>query len=137
VGEYNTVKSQISAALRKAGGSLAVRDISGLVQPGQLVDSENLGTLFVVVGKYSVKDWEACYQGLADFVVREAAPRQRPAVRRIAAGERLPHRRVCQQQCSSRRCRRHPAAAARARLPPGPRRCLAARGWLLRTPTTR
>lgn len=69
LGEFNTVKSQISAALRKAGGSLAVRDISGVVKPGQLVDSENLTTLFVVVGKYSVKDWEACYEKLADFVV--------------------------------------------------------------------
>lgn len=35
-----------------------------------MVDSENLTTLFVVVGKYSVKDWESCYETLADFVVR-------------------------------------------------------------------
>lgn len=69
LGEFNTIKSQISAALRKAGGSLAVRDIGGLVKPGQLVDSENLTTLFVVVSKYSVKDWESCYEKLADFVV--------------------------------------------------------------------
>ena len=52
-----------------ARASLALRDISGLVKPGQLVDSENLTTLFVVVGKYSVKDWETCYEKLADFVV--------------------------------------------------------------------
>jgi hypothetical protein len=39
-----------------ARASFALRDISGLVKPGQLVDSENLTTLFVVVGKYSVKD---------------------------------------------------------------------------------
>jgi hypothetical protein len=70
LGEFNTVKSQISAALRKAGGSLAVRDISSMVKPGSVVDSENLTTLFVVVGKYSVKDWEGCYEKLADFVVR-------------------------------------------------------------------
>lgn len=70
VAEYNTVKGQISAALRKAGGSLAVRDISGVVTPGSVVDSENLATLFVVVSKYSVKEWEACYEKLCDFVVR-------------------------------------------------------------------
>jgi V-type H+-transporting ATPase subunit C len=69
LGEFNTIKSQISAALRKAGGSLAVRDISGIVKAGQFVDSENLTTLFVVVSKYSVKDWESCYEKLADFVV--------------------------------------------------------------------
>lgn len=69
LGEFNTVKSQISAALRKAGGSLAVRDISGLVKADQVVDSENLTTVFVVVGKYSVKEWDSCYEKLADFVV--------------------------------------------------------------------
>jgi hypothetical protein len=36
VGEFNTVKSQLSAALRKAGGSLAVRDISTVVKPEQV-----------------------------------------------------------------------------------------------------
>jgi len=69
VSEYNTVKSQISAALRKQGGSLAVRDISGLVKPSQVIDSENLVTLFVVVSKYSIKDWETTYEKLCDFVV--------------------------------------------------------------------
>jgi hypothetical protein len=76
LGEFNTVKSQISAALRKAGGSLAVRDISGVVAggpPGLLVDSENLTSAFVVVSKYSVKDWEASYESLADFVVSAPA----------------------------------------------------------------
>jgi hypothetical protein len=63
------VKGQISAALRKAGGSLAVRDISGVVKPQHVVDSENLATLFVVVSKYSVKEWESCYEKLCDFVV--------------------------------------------------------------------
>ncbi|KAF6262753.1 vacuolar H+ ATPase V1 sector, subunit C [Scenedesmus sp. NREL 46B-D3] len=69
VSEYNTVKGQISAALRKAGGSLAVRDISAVVKPQHVVDSENLATLFVVVSKYGVKEWESCYEKLCDFVV--------------------------------------------------------------------
>jgi len=72
VGEFNTVKSQLSAALRKAGGSLAVRDISAVVKPEQVLDSENLTTLFVVVSKFGVKDWEATYEGLCDFVVSRA-----------------------------------------------------------------
>jgi V-type H+-transporting ATPase subunit C len=72
VSEYNTVKGQLSAALRKAGGSLAVRDISGVVKPQHVVDSENLATLFVVVSKYGVKEWESCYEKLCDFVVGAA-----------------------------------------------------------------
>lgn len=75
VGEYNTVKSQLSAALRKAGGSLAVRDISAVVKPEQVLDSENLTTLFVVVSKFGVKDWEATYESLCDFVVPRSTHR--------------------------------------------------------------
>eukprot|EP00879_Flechtneria_rotunda_P001770 GHRR01001934.1.p1 GENE.GHRR01001934.1~~GHRR01001934.1.p1 ORF type:complete len:374 (+),score=111.37 GHRR01001934.1:96-1217(+) len=67
--EYNTVKSQISAALRKAGGSLAVRDVASIVEPQEVVESENLTTLFVVVSKYSVKEWDTSYEKLCDFVV--------------------------------------------------------------------
>lgn len=46
LGEFNTIKSQISAALRKAGGSLAVRDISTLVQQ---VEGEAGGGCMTVV----------------------------------------------------------------------------------------
>lgn len=35
----------------------------------QVLDSENLMTLFVVVSKFGVKDWEATYEKLCDFVV--------------------------------------------------------------------
>eukprot|EP00878_Enallax_costatus_P006736 GHUV01007062.1.p1 GENE.GHUV01007062.1~~GHUV01007062.1.p1 ORF type:complete len:354 (+),score=90.62 GHUV01007062.1:158-1219(+) len=69
VSEYNTVKGQMNAAMRKAGGSLAVRDISAVVKPNQVIDSENLCTLFVVVSKYGVKEWETCYEKLCEFVV--------------------------------------------------------------------
>jgi hypothetical protein len=34
-----------------------------------VVDSENLTTLFVVVSKYAVKDWETTYETLCEFVV--------------------------------------------------------------------
>ena len=36
VAEYNTLKAQLSAALRKAGGSLAVRDVASVVSPEQV-----------------------------------------------------------------------------------------------------
>lgn len=45
VTEFGQLRSQLQAAARKQQGSLAVRDLSGLVAPGQLVDTENLTTL--------------------------------------------------------------------------------------------
>jgi hypothetical protein len=36
----------------------------------KVLDSENLTTLFVVVSKFGVKDWETTYEKLCDFVVR-------------------------------------------------------------------
>nr|ADI46924.1 ATPvC1m [Volvox carteri f. nagariensis] len=67
--EYNNIKSQLSQATRKAQGSLAVRDISTVVKPHHIIDTEHLVTLFVVVSKFSMKDWEDCYANLANFVV--------------------------------------------------------------------
>lgn len=69
VSEYNTLKSQLNALARKQTGNLAVRDISTIVQPQHLVDSENLATLFVLVSKFAVAEWEASYEKLSNFVV--------------------------------------------------------------------
>ena len=55
--------------LRKQTGSLSVRDISTLVKPQHLVDSENLTTLFVVVSKFAVQEWMSSYEKLSNFVV--------------------------------------------------------------------
>lgn len=49
--------------------SLAVRDLSNLVKPEDIVASEHLVTLLAVVPKYSQKDWLACYETLTDYVV--------------------------------------------------------------------
>lgn len=67
--DYNSLKSQLSAIARKTTGSLAVRDISALVKPRDFVDSENLTTLYVIVGKYSLKDWLSSYEKLSNYVV--------------------------------------------------------------------
>eukprot|EP00798_Chlamydomonas_sp_ICE-L_P027353 gene27353-4654_t len=69
VAEYNTLKGQMSAAARKTGGSLAVRDVSSMVKPTEMVDSENLSTLFVIVAKYGVKEWEQQYETMCNYVV--------------------------------------------------------------------
>ncbi|KAG2615027.1 hypothetical protein PVAP13_3NG026800 [Panicum virgatum] len=67
--EYNNVRSQLSAINRKQSGSLAVRDLSNLVKPEDMITSEHLVTLLAIVPKYSQKDWLASYESLDTFVV--------------------------------------------------------------------
>lgn len=67
--EYNSVRSQLNAINRKQSGSLAVRDLSNLVKPEDIITSEHLVTLLAVVPKYSEKDWLSSYETLTTFVV--------------------------------------------------------------------
>ena len=67
--EYNQLKGQVTAAARKQTGSLAVRDLTGLVKPGDAVNTENLITLFTVVPKQDKAQWQTTYETLSDFVV--------------------------------------------------------------------
>ncbi|KAK4750531.1 hypothetical protein SAY87_004013 [Trapa incisa] len=67
--EYNNVRSQLNAINRKQSGSLAVRDLSNLVKPEDIVQSENLMTILAIVPKYSQKDWLSSYETLTSYVV--------------------------------------------------------------------
>ncbi|KAJ6824277.1 V-type proton ATPase subunit C [Iris pallida] len=67
--EYNNVRSQLNAINRKQSGSLAVRDLSKLVKPDDIITSEHLVTLLAIVPKYSQKDWLSSYETLATYVV--------------------------------------------------------------------
>ncbi|XP_047956291.1 V-type proton ATPase subunit C-like [Salvia hispanica] len=69
VAEYSNVRSQLNAINRKQAGSLAVRDLSNLVKPEDVVSSEHLTTLLAVVSKYSQKDWLSSYETLTSYVV--------------------------------------------------------------------
>lgn len=69
MGEYNHVKGLLSAIARKTAGSLAVKDISGLVKAEHFIATEYLTTLLVVVSKFSVKEWLNNYEKLNQFVV--------------------------------------------------------------------
>ncbi|KAK4414102.1 V-type proton ATPase subunit C [Sesamum alatum] len=69
VAEYNNVRSQLNAINRKQAGSLAVRDLSNLVKPEDIISSEHLTTLVAIVPKYSQKDWLSCYETLTTYVV--------------------------------------------------------------------
>ncbi|XP_010249179.1 PREDICTED: V-type proton ATPase subunit C-like [Nelumbo nucifera] len=69
VAEYNNVRSQLNAINRKQSGSLAVRDLSNLVKPEDIITSEHLVTLLAIVPKYSQKDWLSSYETLTSYVV--------------------------------------------------------------------
>ncbi|RZB61099.1 V-type proton ATPase subunit C isoform B [Glycine soja] len=69
VSEYNNIRSQLNAINRKQTGSLAVRDLSDLVKPEDIITSENLTTLLAIVPKYSQKDWLSSYEILTNYVV--------------------------------------------------------------------
>ncbi|KAK9272745.1 hypothetical protein L1049_003122 [Liquidambar formosana] len=47
----------------------AVRDLSDLVKPEDIITSEHLVTLLAVVPKYSQKDWSISYETLTSYVV--------------------------------------------------------------------
>ncbi|PPD74879.1 hypothetical protein GOBAR_DD28211 [Gossypium barbadense] len=68
VAEYNNVRSQLNAINRKQSGSLAVRDLSNMVKPEDIITSEHLVTLLAVVPKYSQKDWLSSYETLTTYV---------------------------------------------------------------------
>ncbi|CAI5501367.1 unnamed protein product [Closterium sp. Naga37s-1] len=71
--EYTTVRSQLSAINRKAGGSMLVRDLSTIVLDSDIIVSEHMTTLLVVVAKYSERDWLASYETLSTFVVPQSS----------------------------------------------------------------
>ncbi|KAG1346326.1 V-type proton ATPase subunit C [Cocos nucifera] len=68
--EYNNIRGQLNAINRKQSGSLAVRDLSDLVKPEDIITSEHLVTLLAVVPKYSQKDWLSSYETLTTYVVK-------------------------------------------------------------------
>ncbi|KAK8693273.1 hypothetical protein V6N13_070864 [Hibiscus sabdariffa] len=75
VAEYNNVRGQLNAINRKQSGSLAVRDLSNLVKPEDIITSEHLVTLLAVVPKYSQKDWLSSYETLTTYVVPRSSKR--------------------------------------------------------------
>jgi V-type H+-transporting ATPase subunit C len=69
VTEYGQLKSAMAAYTRKHTGSLAVRDLAGLLPPSMTVDTEHMTTLLAVVPRATTADWLTKYEMLSDFVV--------------------------------------------------------------------
>ena len=67
--EYNGLKSTLGQVTRKSQGSLAVRDVNTVVKPQAVIDTEHLISLFVVVSKFALKEWEETYERMCQYVV--------------------------------------------------------------------
>jgi len=68
-GAYQSIVHAIAAEKRKATGNLMVRDLIDIIKGEEVVDTEYLTTLFVVVPKGGVKEFLATYEELVEDVV--------------------------------------------------------------------
>jgi len=65
--DYSAKKQALQQVLRRREGSLAVRDLAGVVKPHQVLETENLCSVFVVVPKTGVREFQKVYETLAEF----------------------------------------------------------------------
>ncbi|XP_062253647.1 V-type proton ATPase subunit C 1-B [Platichthys flesus] len=66
---YSSVKTSLQSLERKLEGSLHTRSLNDIVRREDLVVSEYLTTLLVVVPRGSYLQWERTYESLSQFVV--------------------------------------------------------------------
>lgn len=71
--EYSAVKSQLGTTLRKQMGSLSGRDLTTLVRDEDIINTEHMTTLAVVVPKAAQQEWMLNYEKLCDYVVPRSA----------------------------------------------------------------
>ncbi|XP_046873050.1 V-type proton ATPase subunit C 1-B [Hypomesus transpacificus] len=68
-GAYCNVKASLDCLERKAEGGLQIRTLTDILRREDLVDSEYLTTLLVVVTRGNYVQWERTYESLSEFVV--------------------------------------------------------------------
>lgn len=66
---YSTLARAIAAESRKDAGTLMTRSLHDIVKPEDLVETEYLSTLLVVIPRHMYKEWAACYEKLTEFVL--------------------------------------------------------------------
>lgn len=66
---YTTLARALAAESRKDGGTLATRSLHDVVRPDDLVETEYLTTLLVVVPRHAYREWAAQYERLTEFVL--------------------------------------------------------------------
>lgn len=68
-GDYSNISHTIAAEERKMGGNLLVKSLADVVKPNDMIETEYLTTLLVVVPKYIYKEWNATYENLTNFIL--------------------------------------------------------------------
>lgn len=71
--ELNGLKSALQTYERKQQGNLLVRSLTEIVKEENMIASEYMTTVLVVVPRNSFKEWYAGYETLAQFVVPKSA----------------------------------------------------------------
>ncbi|XP_035530271.1 V-type proton ATPase subunit C 1-B [Morone saxatilis] len=66
---YNSVKTSLQSLEHKQNGPLQTRSLNDIVKKEDLVVSEYLTTLLVLVSRGSYLQWERTYESLSEFVV--------------------------------------------------------------------
>uniref|UniRef100_A0A3B3ZSS8 V-type proton ATPase subunit C n=1 Tax=Periophthalmus magnuspinnatus TaxID=409849 RepID=A0A3B3ZSS8_9GOBI len=72
---YNSLKSSLQNLELKHQGTLQTRSLNDIIRKEDLVVSEYLTTLLVIVNKGSYEQWERTYESLSDFVVPRSSRR--------------------------------------------------------------
>lgn len=68
-GQLTTSKNLLNAVNRKSGAGINAKDLCGIINPANLVETENLTTLIVQVPKLKTEEWMDSYETLSSFVV--------------------------------------------------------------------
>ncbi|XP_072313855.1 V-type proton ATPase subunit C 1-B-like [Eucyclogobius newberryi] len=72
---YNSLKSSLQKLESKHRGTLQSRCLNDIVRKEDLVVSEYLTTLLVIVNRGSYEQWEKSYESISDFVVPRSSRR--------------------------------------------------------------
>ncbi|KAF0976153.1 hypothetical protein FDP41_004828 [Naegleria fowleri] len=73
ISEYTNLKQNVQQLERKTSGNLTVRTLDGIIKKEHVLETEYLTTVFVVVSKSSIKEWEQNYENLTDMVVPDSS----------------------------------------------------------------
>jgi V-type H+-transporting ATPase subunit C len=72
-GDYGQLAHSLAQSERGTTGNLLSRDLTELIKPADWVETEYLTTVFVVVPKYNLKEFEGCYERFSEFVLPRSA----------------------------------------------------------------
>lgn len=71
--DYTNTRQALSAIERRSQGNLVTRSLATIVEEKDVVESEHLTTLYIVVQVYNKDEFLHSYEGLADLVVPRSA----------------------------------------------------------------